>query len=149
MDLAAELDAVLATLLAAGVPYALAGGLAVAVWGAPRATRDIDLLILEADIPRATSALEAAGFPFVSPRVVFRDGMELVRVSRIRNKVVMKVDLMVVGAPLMAAWNSRREVETNRGPTWVISRDALMDLKRTAGRPQDLYDIQRLMDLDR
>src|SRR5438874_3822064 len=54
----------------AGVPYAVAGGNAVAEWvgradeGAVRNTRDVDLLIRRADLPAARAALEAAGFVY-------------------------------------------------------------------------------------
>ena len=53
---------------AAGVPYAVAGGNAVAEWvgrideDAVRNTRDVDLLLRRADLPAAQAALEAAGF---------------------------------------------------------------------------------------
>jgi hypothetical protein len=53
---------------AAGLPYAVAGGNAVAEWvgrideDAVRTTRDVDLLIRRADLPAARVALEAAGF---------------------------------------------------------------------------------------
>src|SRR5262245_12659122 len=54
----------------AGVPYAVAGGNAVAEWvgrvdeGAVRNTRDVDLLLRRADLPAARAALEAAGFVY-------------------------------------------------------------------------------------
>jgi len=54
----------------AGVPYAVAGGNAVAEWvaradeGAVRNTRDVDLLVRRADLAAARSALEAAGFVY-------------------------------------------------------------------------------------
>jgi hypothetical protein len=51
-----ELRAVLAALDQASVDYALVGGLAVAVWGAPRATKDIDLLVQPADLQRTLAA---------------------------------------------------------------------------------------------
>jgi hypothetical protein len=53
---------------AAGVPYAVAGGNAVAEWvgrideDAVRTTRDVDLLIRRSDLPEVRAALEAAGF---------------------------------------------------------------------------------------
>jgi hypothetical protein len=53
---------------AAGVPYAVAGGNAVAEWvgrvddQAVRNTRDVDLLVRRADFPTVRAALEAAGF---------------------------------------------------------------------------------------
>jgi len=52
----------------AGIPYAVAGGNAVAEWvgrideDAVRNTRDIDLLVRRVDLPAARNALEAAGF---------------------------------------------------------------------------------------
>jgi len=55
---------------AAGVPYAVAGGNAVAEWvarideGAVRNTRDVDLLVRRIDLPAARAALEAAGFVY-------------------------------------------------------------------------------------
>jgi hypothetical protein len=55
---------------AAGVPYAVAGGNAVAEWvarvdeDAVRNTRDVDLPVRRADFPAARNALEAAGFVY-------------------------------------------------------------------------------------
>jgi hypothetical protein len=53
---------------AAGVPYAVAGGNAVAEWvgrvdeDAVRNTKDVDILLRRADLPAAKAALESAGF---------------------------------------------------------------------------------------
>src|SRR5207302_2306870 len=68
----------------AGVPYAVAGGNAVASWvatvdeGAVRNTRDIDLLVRRSDLPAITAALEQAGFVRgeLLDVVLFRDGEE-------------------------------------------------------------------------
>jgi len=54
----------------AGVPYAVAGGNAVAEWvgradeGAVRNTRDVDLLVRRIDLPAVRTALEATGFVY-------------------------------------------------------------------------------------
>jgi hypothetical protein len=45
LDLIAELEALVSALDAEKVEYALCGGLALAVHGYPRATKDIDLLV--------------------------------------------------------------------------------------------------------
>lgn len=50
MNLKDELLLITNTLSAARIDYALCGGVAVAVHGYPRATRDIDLLIREEDL---------------------------------------------------------------------------------------------------
>jgi hypothetical protein len=68
----------------AGIPYAVAGGNAVASWvatideGAVRTTRDVDLLIRRADLPAVTAALQSAGFipGTLLDVVMFRDGEE-------------------------------------------------------------------------
>jgi hypothetical protein len=55
---------------AAGVPYAVVGGNAVAEWvarvdeGAVRNTRDVNLLVRRTDVPAVRAALEAAGFVY-------------------------------------------------------------------------------------
>src|SRR5690242_177856 len=54
----------------AGVPYAIAGGNAVAAWvsrvdeSAVRNTRDVDILLRRADLNAARQALEAVGFVY-------------------------------------------------------------------------------------
>jgi hypothetical protein len=69
---------------AAGVPYAVVGGNAVAEWvgrvdeDAVRNTRDVDLMIRRNEFPAARAALEAAGFVYcqVMDVNVFLDGPE-------------------------------------------------------------------------
>src|SRR3984957_13747223 len=57
-----------AALEAAGIPYAIAGGNAVAVWvatidaAAVRNTQDVDILLRRTDLDAAAKALEGAGF---------------------------------------------------------------------------------------
>jgi len=57
-----------AALEKSGIPYAVAGGNAVAAWvsrvdrAAVRNTQDVDILVRRADLDRVTAALEAAGF---------------------------------------------------------------------------------------
>lgn len=66
----------------AKVPYAVIGGNAVAAWvatiddGAVRNTRDVDLLLAEQDLARATEALESVGFvrDVMMGTIVFLDG---------------------------------------------------------------------------
>ena len=62
MNLFEELMALVAELDASGIEYALAGGLAVAVWGAPRATKDIDLLVMPESVARAKAVAARRGF---------------------------------------------------------------------------------------
>jgi hypothetical protein len=78
----ARLDRAVAALEAAGIPYAVVGGNAVAAWvsrvdeSAVRNTRDVDILLRRSDLETAKTALEAAGFVYrhVKSIDLFLDG---------------------------------------------------------------------------
>src|SRR5207247_256884 len=67
-DLYVELRRIAEALDAAGVAYALAGGLAVSIYTTPRATEDIDLLIRREDVDRAVRAVEPLDFRLAGGR---------------------------------------------------------------------------------
>src|SRR5688572_14408560 len=77
-----RLDRAVAALKAAGIPYAVAGGNAVAAWvsrideAAVRNTQDVDILLRRDDLERAKSTLASAGFVFrhVKSIDMFLDG---------------------------------------------------------------------------
>jgi hypothetical protein len=60
VDLYAELAALVRGLDAQGIDYALCGGLALAVHGLPRATRDIDILARRVDVDRIQDLADIA-----------------------------------------------------------------------------------------
>jgi hypothetical protein len=150
MTLFEELRAVLSALDAAAVDHVLVGGLAVAVWGVPRATKDIDLLVRAEDLDRALAAVRAVGFTLEAFPFEFKDGTVLHR----RNKVdaegnLMTVDFMVVDKNLEPVWHDRLRVPFDGRELSIASREALIGMKARAARPEDLVDIQNLRDLDR
>lgn len=65
-----RLQRTVTTLRAAGIPFAVVGGNAVATWVATidaeaiRQTNDVDILIVRADLPRIKEAMTAAGFHY-------------------------------------------------------------------------------------
>lgn len=144
-----ELTGVAAALDEAGVAYALVGGLAVAVWGAPRATKDIDLLVEPEALEVALQAVARRGFTLRAAPLKFRDGMEVQRVNKVEGGAHMTVDFILVDGDLDGVWSSRQEVPTEHGPLWVVSRDALIAMKARAARPQDIADIERMQEIDR
>jgi len=145
-----ELTGVLAALDDAGIDYALVGALAVAVWGAPRATKDIDLLVRPEDLPRAMTALAATGFTLEGLPFQFKDGTQVQRVNKVDTSGnLMTVDLMIVDPNLESAWSSRSKLPFGNREVAVVSRDALIGMKARAARPQDIMDVQNLKDIDR
>ncbi len=149
LDLYEELRRVTQALDNAGLAYAVAGGIAVAVHGAPRATADIDLLIRPEDAAAAASVIEALGYPLPGGPVRFDDGTVLWRRTRVEDGMHLTVDLMHVDDNLRDAWESRTSVPTDWGALCVVSREALIRMKVAAGRPRDLDDAQRLTEADR
>ena len=150
MTLYEELRGVLAALDEAGVDYALIGALAVAVWGAPRATKDIDLLVRREDLARALDAVRRLGFTLEGLPFEFKDGSEVQRINKVDpGGHLMTLDFMLVDKNLEVAWASRKRLPFGEREVAVVSREALIGMKARAARPQDLMDIQNLEDLDR
>lgn len=69
----------------ADVPYVLIGGLASAVHGRPRTSRDIDVLVRHADAKRALAALGESGFETeeTNPQWIFKATKDDVQVDLI------------------------------------------------------------------
>ena len=110
---------------------------------------DIDLLIQPADAAAVLAVAGTEGFRIEAHPMKFRDGMELRRVSKVDAGDLLTLDLLLVNDDLESVWSSRVRIETERGGLWTVSRDAFIQMKSAAGRPQDLADIQRLEELDR
>jgi hypothetical protein len=145
-----ELKGVLGALDEANVDYALVGALAVAVWGAPRATKDIDLLVRRDDLQAAMAAVRARGFTLEALLFEFKDGTELQRVSKVDAAGrLVTVDFMLVDRNLEAVWRTRARLPFEEAEVSVVSREALIGMKASAGRPQDIMDIANLKDIDR
>ncbi len=62
MDLRRTLDEVRAAFESRGIEYALIGGFALAAWGCPRNTIDLDLLVRTDQLPAVDDALTSVGY---------------------------------------------------------------------------------------
>ncbi|HEY0158318.1 MAG TPA: hypothetical protein VGF28_13635 [Thermoanaerobaculia bacterium] len=148
MDLEEELGAVVDALHAAGVEYALCGGLALAVHGAPRATIDIDLLVGTGDVARVREIAEGLGFRFPAMPMNFSN----IRIDRI-TKIdavgdTLMLDLLVTTPELEHVWRGRQHLPWKGRQISVVSREGLVTLKMLRASKQDLADIERLRDLE-
>lgn len=121
--------------------FALMGGLAVSTWSRPRATRDIDLLLLvePVDIPRFVAALENAGIH----AVVHRGGLDDPVPYLIRAEYL---DIMVATHKLEAdAVANSIAVDLGGMKVPVVAPEYLAVLKLKAGGPQDEVDVRELL----
>lgn len=148
MNLVDELHAVAEALTTARIPYAVCGGVAVTVHGAVRSTKDIDILVSRADLPRALEAVRPLGYAFAALPMTFDAGTErerhVQRVSKILGEQHLLLDLLLAEAAFEGSLDDRIEVSLPEGPLAVVSRTTLLRMKRLAGRSQDLADIERL-----
>lgn len=152
VDLVTELHAITAALRDAGLRYAIVGGMAVTIHGAVRTTKDIDLLVVEQDIPRILDLLRPLGYIFVALPLTFEAGTarerRIQRVSKIEGGEHLCVDLIITNAIFAGLLDDTIEVQLPEGPLQVLSREGLIRMKRIAGRDQDLADLARLEEID-
>ena len=132
-----------------GIPYAVAGAVALTIPRGPRATTDLDLLVDPRDLDAVLGVARARQFGIEALPMRFSDGMEVRRVTKVDGAEMLTLDLLLVNPNLEPVWTSRERVPTERGEFWVVSRQGLIQMKAWAGREQDLADIVRLRELDR
>jgi len=139
-----------ATLKAAGVPYAVVGGNAVALWvsrvdeAAVRNTRDVDILIRRADLEAARAALESAGFVHrhVAGMDVFLDSPD----AKPRDAVHIVFANEKVRSPEPLANPDVTESEQT-DQFCVLALEALVRIKLTAFRDKDRTHLRDLIEV--
>ena len=135
-------------LQAAGVPYAVAGGNAVAAWvsrvdeAAVRNTQDVDIILRRADLSTARDALHHAGFRHVAgvdlfldgPGAKARDAVHIVFASeKVRPEYVEPVPDV----------SESEDAEMFR----LLSLGALVRMKLTSFRDKDRVHLRDLIDV--
>lgn len=158
-----SIAAIIGALGAADVRYLVAGGLAVVAHGHVRFTADLDLVLdpEPASLRRAIGALEGLGYRPRAP-VRFEEFADPARRARwVREKGLTvfsvfspahpatEIDLFVeppFDFDTVYTRAQRFEVAAGLEATFVGLAD-LLGMKRRAGRPQDLQDVQALESL--
>lgn len=143
-DIDAELEAIVSALEAAELPYAICGGVAVAVHGHPRATTDIDMIVPAEHLDEILRTVRGLGYVLVAAPMHFSSGIEVRRVSRIEGGELFTLDVMPVTPALREVWEGRQSVRWRGNPLRIVSREGLFSMKRLAGRAQDLADLEAL-----
>ncbi len=133
--------AVVAALRRTKIPYMLIGALALPLWGRPRATLDVDFMILAEKIPeRLIHQLADSGFDLDAAweeRNPFLRGVQ----SRFRSKTLTLDILLSKSAHHESAFRRRRRKRYDSIYIWFPSAEDLILLKLRAGRPTDFDDV--------
>jgi hypothetical protein len=150
LDLAKALDA-------NKVPYAIAGGVAVALHGAVRGTVDVDLVIAttESAFTAIEKALNSLGLKSRLPlkasevsafRKEYIKNRNLIAWSFINHKNPAQVVDIIITHDLRRMQVTHVSIRGQRIP--ILNRKSLIKMKKEAGRPQDIEDIKALEALD-
>ena len=145
MSQRSEQVSLFAALLAAGVEYAVVGGVAVNAHGFVRNTRDLDLFIRPTeDNARAVfSALSALGAPVENldfTDLLTEDAQYQLQTEYGRIDLLTSIGEM----PFDQVWRNRVDVEIDGVTVHFISRQDLIENKRQVGRLIDLADVEQL-----
>jgi len=126
--------------------YALAGGLAYSAVVEPRATMDIDLLIVIEESPpltlfQAMGRVFDAFIPHVSP-MAFKH-LTIWRTVGIREQREMIIDLLLAESDFhRTALRRKRVIDWFGLPLAIVTPEDLLLLKALSGRVQDQADIE-------
>jgi hypothetical protein len=154
-----DLERIFAALAESGARYLVVGGVAVVLHGHPRFTADLDLAVAldAANVEAALSALERLGYRPRAPVPLraFADAEQRADWRRTKDLTVFslwsaelpgtEIDLFVAEPfPFEPAWARRLRADLGGISVNVAGLDDLIEMKRAAGRPQDLSDVREL-----
>jgi hypothetical protein len=148
-DLAAKAVQVVDFLNREGIEYALTGGMALAFWGYPRSTIDVDI-ILAVSLENYRQLKLSRSLPFMmEPDELTLPHMKVCRgLMPTSSSQVVIIDLLVVDEAWSLSIIQRRLQATLRGrPIWVSSVEDIILLKLFSPRVKDQEDIRMLMQL--
>jgi hypothetical protein len=123
--------------------YAVCGGWAMAIHGSPRATVDIDFLVLTENLPKVWKIAEDFGYWVEGLPLSFDDGLvEIRRISKIdeETKILFTIDFLLVTDGLKKVWETRENIDWEDDRVWTVSREGLIFMKQISGRTKDLGD---------
>ena len=131
-----------------GIQYALAGGWAYSALVEPRATTDIDvLLLLEQPSRDRLQALLSPLFDstIVHPAAMVFHGISIWRCVGVLNNQEVVIDMLLADSEyLRTALSRRRQILLGAVPVSILTLEDLILLKMLAGRLQDQADLEKI-----
>ena len=130
------------------VHYVVIGGIASVLYGVPRATFDMDILI-EPTVENAQkllTALENAGFGTAS----ITNAQDIVahEITIFNDRMRIDVQTRTPGVSFRDAWLHKKTITYQEQDFFILSREDLINTKRASGRDVDLKDVDMLEQID-
>ncbi|RJP77713.1 MAG: hypothetical protein C4524_07705 [Candidatus Zixiibacteriota bacterium] len=127
------------------VKYLLIGGYAVAHYGYPRATADMDVWVERSPENARKVAAALKDFGFATPDVVPELFLEEDRIIRMGTPPLrLKIWTSISGVEFEAAFEAKSTESIDGVRVFIISLDMLKQNKRASGRHKDLDDLEHL-----
>jgi hypothetical protein len=145
MELQNDFKELLKLFNAHDVQYLIVGGYALAYYGAPRYTGDIDIFV-KSDSNNASLILKAlSDFGFGSAGLKLEDFTNTDNIIQLGYPPV-RVDIMtsISGVTWEDAYSSREEGKCGDVTVYFIGLDQYIQNKRATGRKKDLADLEAL-----
>jgi hypothetical protein len=143
----ARLATISAALRDQRVPHAVIGGLALAAWGPPRATFDIDFLVPgdETTLEAVRTAARTAALDQVRRKVIAFERIRLLRMAAVEGDAVITVDFVIVADEVSSEMLRRVQVaRLGENSVPVASPEDIVLLKSLRSSDQDRVDIRGL-----
>ena len=128
------------------VRYCIIGAYAVGIYGVPRYTKDMDLLV-EPDVKNSQRIIKAlAEFGFKSLGLKEKDFIQKGKIVQLGYEPV-RIDLItsIEGCDFQEVWKNKTIGTYGKQKAFFIGFDDLIKNKKKSGRKQDSVDVSMLM----
>jgi len=123
------------------------GGIASILYGVPRTTFDLDILI-EATLENSKKLLKALEESGLGTALLTTSEKILENeITIFQDRVRIDVQIKTPGIEFETAWKNKNTIEYKGQKFHLLSKADLIASKEAAGRPKDLEDV-RLLKLD-
>jgi hypothetical protein len=146
MELQRDLSEFLSLLLSKKVDFLIVGAHAVAYYGHPRLTGDLDILIRLTEknvqnVEQVCCDFGFAGPPFIASE--FLKPGQIFQLGRVPNRI--DILTAITGVSTEDAWTRKVSGKLSHFDVYYISKEDLLVNKRSTGRVKDLADADILL----
>jgi hypothetical protein len=139
-----QLQSVFASFQRYEVKYLVIDGIAAVLYGVPRATFDLDILI-EPNGDNSQRLLDAlANAKLGTASMTTAEEILATEITVFKDRIRLDVQTSTPGLVFAGAWERRVTMSYRGQQFYVVARDDLIASKRAAGRTVDLEDVRIL-----
>jgi len=131
------------------VKFLVIGAWVFPAYGFTRNTYDIDIFFnpTKTNVRRLIKALKNVGYDGVEDLTI----EQLIKKKTLFRQYILDTDIhpFVAGVEFKDVWKTKKEVEIEKIKVFVPSLDNLIAMKKAAGRPKDIADLEYLEEIKR